>query len=43
MGAFSKLRYQIIFHLPVIEITGSGFASLWLALLLFSGITDGVG
>ena len=43
MGTFSKLRYQIIFHLPVIEITGSGFASLWPALLLFSGITDGVG
>lgn len=43
MGAFSKLRYQIIFCLPVIEITGSGFAFLWPAPLLFSGITDGGG
>lgn len=29
MGAFSKLGYQIIFHLPVIEITGAGSASLF--------------
>lgn len=43
MGAFSKLRYQIIFCLPVIEITGSGFAFLWPAPLLFSRITDGRG
>ena len=39
--AFSKLRYQIIFYLPLIEITGSGFAFLWPAPLLFSRITDG--